>query len=134
MISFEATDSVFNINIEGNSFSISIPGRWRLLNYLEDIVIDKLKKLLNLRSQNVFELHVDEVRKRGDKKIADGEYKLSDLDTSKNEILEELKNDNYLDLEDLVQRMQLAYDEFIDILDVKYILSERTGYTLPHRI
>ena len=27
--------------------------------------------------------------------------------------------------------MQLTYDEYMDILDIKYILSERTGYTLP---
>ena len=39
----------------------------------------------------------------------------------KNEILEELKNVKHNDLEDLVYRMQLTYDEFTDILDLKYI-------------
>ena len=34
------------------------------------------------------------------------------------------------DLEDLVYRMQLNYDEIIDILDLKYILTKRTGYSL----
>ena len=51
--------------------------------------IDGLNKLLELNS---LELHVEEVRKRGRKiKIGDNEYKLSDFDTQKNEILEELK-------------------------------------------
>ena len=45
----------------------------------------------------------------------------------KNEILEELKNAKYNDIEDLVYRMQLTYDEIIDILDLKYIPSKRTG-------
>ena len=48
----------------------------------------------------------------------------------KNEILEELKNVNYNDLEDLVDRMQLTYDEIIDILDLKFIHTKRTGYSL----
>ena len=70
-------------------------------------------KLLELRSP---ELHVKEVRKRG-KKIGDKEYELSEFDTQKNEILEELKTAKYNDIEDLVYRMQLTYDEIIDILD-----------------
>ena len=63
--SFEATNSLFNITDEKNSFSNTIPGRCRILNYLEDGVIDKLKKLLKLRSQNDIQLHVEKVRKRG---------------------------------------------------------------------
>ena len=39
----------------------------------------------------------------------------------KNQILEELREAKYNDLEDLVYRMQLTYDEIIDILDLKYI-------------
>ena len=35
------------------------------------------------------------------------------------EILEELKNVKYKDLDDLVYRMQLTYDEIIDVLDLK---------------
>ena len=61
--SFETKNSVFIISNENNSFSISIPGRWRIPNCLEDGIADKLKKLLNLRSQNDIELHVDEVSK-----------------------------------------------------------------------
>ena len=37
----------------------------------------------------------------------------------KNQILEELGNAKYNDLEDLVYRMQLTYDEIIDVLDLK---------------
>ena len=65
LTSFETTNCVFNINDENNSFSISVPGRWRFPNYLEDGVIGKLKNLLKLRSQNDFELHVEEVLKKG---------------------------------------------------------------------
>ena len=91
-------------------------------------MINDLNKLLELKS---LELHVEEVRKRGNKvKVADNEYKLLDFDTQKNEILEELRNVNYNDLKDLVYRMQLTYDEIMDILDLKYILTKRTGYSL----
>ena len=48
----------------------------------------------------------------------------------KNEILENLKNVQYKDLKDLVYRMQLTYDEIIDILDLKYFPIKRTGYSL----
>ena len=48
----------------------------------------------------------------------------------KNEILEELKNAKYNDLEDLVYRMRLSYDEIMDILDLKHIPTKRTGYSL----
>ena len=44
--------------------------------------------------------------KKGNKiKIGESEYRLSDFDTQKNEILEELKNVKYNDLKDLVYRM-----------------------------
>ena len=48
----------------------------------------------------------------------------------KNEILEELKNVKYNDLKDLVYRRRLSYDEIMDILDLKYIPTKRTGYSL----
>ena len=65
-------------------------------------------------------MHVEEVRKRGNQiKIGDSEYKLSDFDTQKNEILEETRNVKYDDIEDLVYRMQLTYDELIDIKRLK---------------
>ena len=91
-------------------------------------MINDLNKLLELRS---LEIHVKEVQKRGHKeKIENNEYKLSDFDAQKNEILEELKNVKYNDLEDLVFRMQLTYDEIRDILDLKYFPTKRTGYFL----
>ena len=38
----------------------------------------------------------------------------------KNKILEEIKNVKYNDIKDSVYRMQLTYDEIIDILNLKY--------------
>ena len=56
---------------------------------------------------------------------------MSSLGTFKNEILEELKNVKYNDLEDLVYRFQLTYDEIIDILDLKHINGSTKEHTLP---
>ena len=124
--SFECTNSLFNITNENNSFSIIIPGHYETES--DEKTIDNLNKFLELKS---LELHVEEVRKRGNKiKIGDNEYQLSDFDTQKNEILEELKNAKYNDLEDLVYRMRLSYDEIMNILDLKYIPTKRTGYSL----
>ena len=124
--SLECTNSVFNITNKNNSFSIIIPGHYQ--NKSDEKTIEELNKFLELRS---LELHVKEVKKTGNKtKIGNNEYKLSDFDTQKNEILEELKNSNYDDIEDFVYRMQLTYDEIIDILDLKYIPTKRTGYSL----
>ena len=124
--SFECTNSVFNITDDNNSFSIIIPGHYQ--NKSDEKIIDDLNKLLELRS---LELHVEEVIKRGNKiKIGDIEYKLTDFDIQKNETLEELKKAKYNDLEVLVYRMQLTYDEIIDVLDLKYIPTKRTGYSL----
>ena len=127
--SLECTNSVFNITNENNSFSIIIPGHYQ--NKSDEKTIDNLNKLLELKS---LEIHV-EVRKRGTKiKIGDIEYKLSDFHDKKNEILEELKNVEYNDLEDLVYRMQLTYDEIIDVLDLKYIPTKRIGYSIEPNI
>ena len=124
--SLECTNSVFNITDDNNSFSIIIPGHYQ--NKSDEKTINDLNKLLELKS---LELHVEEVKKRGNKiKIADKEYKLSDFDNQKYEIIEELKKVKYNDLEDLVYRMRLSYDEIIDILDLKYIPTKRTGYSL----
>ena len=62
--SFETTNSVFKKTVGNNSFSISIPGRRKIPNYLEDGIIEKLKKTTKLRSQNDIELHVEQIRKR----------------------------------------------------------------------
>ena len=124
--SFECTNSVFKITDENNSFSIIIPGHYQ--NKTDEKTINNLNKLLELKS---LELHVEEVRKRGYIiKIEDKQYKLSDLDTQKYEILEKLKNVKYNDLEDLVYRFRLSYDEIMDILDLNYIPTKRTGYSL----
>ena len=94
--SLEYTNSVFNITNENNSFSIIIPGHCQT-EFAEKIFND-LNKLLELKS---LELQVKEVRKRGNKiKIGNIEYKLSEFDTQKHEILEELGNAKYNDLED----------------------------------
>ena len=124
--SFECTNSVFNITNENNSFSIIIPGHYQ--NKSDEKTIDELKKLLELNS---VELHVKEVEKRGYQIIiGDKKYKLSEFFSFKEEILEELKKVRYNDLEDLVYRIQLTYDEIIDILNLKYIPTKRTGYSL----
>ena len=124
--SFECTNSVFNKTNENNSFSIIIPGHYQ--NKSDEKTIDDLNKLLELKS---LELHVEEVKKRGNKiKIAEKQYELSDFDNQKYEILQELKNIKYNDLEDLVYRMRLSYDEIMDILDLKYISTKRTGYSI----
>ena len=123
--SLECTNSVFNVTDDNNSFSIIIPGHYQ--NKTDEKTINDLNKLLELKS---LELHV-EVRKRGDIiKIGDKEYKLSDFDNQKYEILEELKKVGYNDLKDLVYRMRLSYDEIMNILDLKYIPTKRTGYSL----
>ena len=124
--SFECTNSVFNITDDNNSFSIIIPGHYE--TELAEKIIDELNRLLELRT---LKLNVNEVRKRGNIiKIGDKEYQLSDFDNQKYEIIEELKNIKYNDLEDLVYRMRLPYDEIMDILDLKYIRTKRTGYSL----
>ena len=47
------------------------------------------------------------------------------------EINEELKKSEYNDLEDMDFRMQVAYSELEDLLDVKYIATSINWYTLP---
>ena len=62
VICFEATNSVFIITDNNNSFSITIPGHWNSKS--AEKTIDELKKLLKLRSQNDIKLHVEQVRKK----------------------------------------------------------------------
>ena len=75
---FECTNSAFNKTNENNSFSNILPGHYQT-EFAEKMIFD-LNKLLELKS---LELHVKEVRKRGNEKIGDNEYKLSDFDTQK---------------------------------------------------
>ena len=112
---FECTNSVFNITNENNSFSITIPAHWE--TKYDEKTIDELNKLLELRSENGIELHVEQVRKKGLFLI--NEYSLSSLDTFEEKVLEELKNAKYSDLEDLVYRIQITYNKIVDILEVK---------------
>ena len=124
--SFECTNSVFNITDDNISFSIIIQAHCE--TEFAEKIIDEVNRILELRS---LELHVNEVRKTGNiKKIGVKEYKLSDFDNQKYEIIEELKIIKYKDLRDLVYRMRLSYDEIMDILDLKYIPTKRTGYSL----
>ena len=124
--SFECINSVFNITNENNSFSIIVPGHYE--SETAEKPINELNKLLDLRSQNGIELHVEQVRKKG--LILINDYSLSSLGMFKDEILENLKNAKFNDLEDMVYRYQLTYDEIMDILDLKYIATKRTGYSL----
>ena len=34
----------------------------------------------------------------------------------------------------MVCRMELPYDEIVDILDIKYVGPKMVGYTLPHAV
>ena len=61
--SFECTNSVFNITNENNSLSIIIPGHYQ--NKSDEKTINDPNKLLELKP---LELHVEEVRKKGNKK------------------------------------------------------------------
>ena len=127
--SFEATNSVFNVTDENNGFSISTPGHWNSEDGEE--LINKLSSLLELRSENDIELHVKEVENRGTRiEIENIGYNLAGFDHFKSEIFSDLKTVKYRDLEDMVYRLQLTYDEIIDTLDVKYIAGSTIGYTL----
>ena len=90
--------------------------------------ISRLQILLKLRSQNGIELHAKEVEKRG--LITTKELSYSDLDTHRNEIIEDLKFAEYNDLEDMVFRLELTFSEITEILDTSYIAASSTGYTL----
>ena len=58
-------------------------------------------------------------------------YKLESFDHFKSEIVADLNRVEYKDLEDLVIRTELTYDEIVDILRVIYIAGSTNGYTLP---
>ena len=60
--SFEATNSVFNITDENNSFSITTPGHWN--SEVAQKTIDELNKIKDLGSENDIDLHVEQLRKK----------------------------------------------------------------------
>ena len=128
--SFETTKSVFNITNENNSFSVSIPGRWRIPNSLEDGVINRLKDFLELREQDDLKLHEEKVSKRG-KKLQERRKNIIYLILVLKKIIEVLKNIKYSDLEDIVFRLELSYTEILNKLDMKYIDASITRYTSP---
>ena len=87
--SFKATNSVFNITSENNSFSISIPDQWIFKDSQE--LFNKLNNLLQFKSENDIELHVKEVEKRGTRiKIENSGYNSAGFDLFKGELLSEL--------------------------------------------
>ena len=59
------------------------------------------------------------------------DFSSTNLDTHKNEISRELKNADYNDLENIVYRIELTYDENLEMIDIKYIAGLTIGYTLP---
>ena len=114
MTLFEATNSAFNTTTENNKFSITTSAYSTSRGGAKTII--ELRELLEFRTQNDCELHVEGIRKRrNQKKIGDSEYQLSDLDTRKNDIIEELKNVENHDLEDMVFRLGLTYTEILYI-------------------
>ena len=110
------------------SFSITTPGHWSRWGTEE--TFSKFNNILELRSQNDFQLHVKDVEKRRLKirpsvSTAHGanrkKFSLAHLDAHKKKNVEELKNNNCNDLQDMVIRMEIKYDKIIDILDRKQI-------------
>ena len=115
MTSFSTTNSVFYITNENKTNLITTPGHWNF--ELVEKTNDEINEVLELRSQNLIELHVEQVRKTG--LILLNYYSLPSLSTFKKEKLEELKKSKYNFLEDMVYRFQLTYDEILDILELK---------------
>ena len=59
-------------------------------------------------------------------------FALSDLDTPKTEVIEELKIVECFDIADVVYRKELTRNEIIDRFNKKQIGASTIGYTLPH--
>ena len=128
--SFEAANSVFSITIENKCFSNTIPGHWSSRVGAEMII--RLQTLLKLGSENDIKLHLEELEKRGNLiKTEEKESELSDLDSRKKQIIRELKNIEYNDLEYMAFRMELTYHEVAEILDMKNFNASTTRYTFP---
>ena len=118
--SFQANSFVFNITDGNNTFSNTTPCCWSSQQGTEKIF--KLRDIFDVRIRNDSELHVDEVnKKRNQIKIGENKYKLSDLDTIKNDISDELKDVEYKDLENMVFSLGLTKTEILNTLDKNYI-------------
>ena len=84
--SFGTINSVFNNIEDHNSFFVSTPRYWTPKGTEE--FINRLREFLELRSQNVVELHVKEVEKRSTSlETENGGYYLTGFDHFKCEIL-----------------------------------------------
>ena len=127
--SSEATSTVFKMTDENNSFSISTPSFWT--HECGEDLNNKLNKLLEIISQNHFELRGKEVEKRGTRiQTENSGFSLAGFYLLKIEMLTKLKKVKYNYLADMVFRMNSTYDEIVDILDVKDIAGSTKGLTL----
>ena len=87
---FQATNSLYEINHGNDSVSNTTPGHWSCED--GEGTMRTLQNLSKLGYQNDVELNVEEVEKRSTLiKKSENDYKLSDLDSHKNEINPELK-------------------------------------------
>ena len=76
-------------------------------------------------------MHLKEVEKTGTRiEIENSGHNILDFDHFESEILSELKTVKYRDLEDMVYRLQITYDQIVDIMDVKYTAGSSIRYTL----
>ena len=127
---FGAKNSVFIISFENNRFSISTSIFWAPNGGEE--TINKLNSLLDFRSPSDIELPVKKAEKRSTRIERDNSgFNLAGFHHFKSETLAELKRVKNKDLEDMVYRMELPYDEIVDIMDVKIIAGSIIGYFLP---
>ena len=115
---YETSKSVLILTGENISFSTTTPSHWTSEDSKE--IFNKLKEMLELRSQNGIDLHVKEVEKRRNgKEIENGSYNVEGFDQFKSETIAELGGRKYRDLVGMVCRMALTYDENSKILDIK---------------
>ena len=120
----------FNITFENNSFSINTQDRWTSED--DEETIDKLIKLLALRSQNDVEHHGKEVEKSGTRfEIENQMFSLAGFDHFNSEIFSEIRRVRYKRIQELIYIMELTFDEIVDILDMKTFAGSIIGYTLP---
>ena len=89
MKSFETTNSVFNITDENKSFLITTRNYW--IPEGSEKIVDKLKEMLELRSQNDIELYVKEIEEKSNRKEKENSgFSLAGFDHLKNEMLAKL--------------------------------------------
>ena len=130
---FELKNSFSNITDENKNFSISTPGYWTPEDGEE--LINKLINMLELRSENDIELQVKEAEKSGTRiETQISGHNSACFDHFNSEILSEIKKVEYKDLEVMIYTLQLTFNEFVDILDVKYFVGSTLRYTLPLRL